>query len=48
MALLLCVPATATAQGANDYPADWCRNGLFPSDEAGFKPAKIRAFVLKN
>jgi hypothetical protein len=39
--LLLCVSATTTAQGADDYPANWCRNGLFPSDEAGFKPAKV-------
>lgn len=39
--LLLCVPATTTAQGAEDYPANWCRNGLFPSDEAGFKLAKV-------
>jgi hypothetical protein len=39
--LLLCVSAPATAQGADDYPANWCRNGLFPSDGAGFKPAKV-------
>jgi hypothetical protein len=39
--LLLCVSATTTAQGADDYPATWCRNGLFPSDEAGFKLAKV-------
>jgi hypothetical protein len=41
LSLLLCVAATATARGADDYPANWCRNGLFPSDEAGFKLAKV-------
>jgi hypothetical protein len=39
--MLLCVSATTTAQEANDYPANWCRNGLFASDEAGFKLAKV-------
>ncbi len=39
--VLLCVSATATAQEANDYPANWCRNGLFPSDRAGFRLAKV-------
>jgi len=39
--LLLCVSATTAAQGTDDYPANWCRNGLFPSDEAGFKLAKV-------
>lgn len=39
--LLVCVPATATAQGMEDYPANWCRNGLFASDDAEFKLATI-------
>ncbi|HEY9285064.1 MAG TPA: hypothetical protein VIP46_16550 [Pyrinomonadaceae bacterium] len=39
--LLLCVSAPAAAQGTDDYPANWCRNGLFPSDEAGFRLAKV-------
>jgi hypothetical protein len=39
--LLLCAPATAAAQGTDDYPANRCRSGLFPSDDAGFKPAKV-------
>lgn len=39
--LLLCVSSTARAQGTDEYPANWCRSGLFPSDEAGFKPAKV-------
>lgn len=41
MLLLLCVSAPAAAQGTDDYPANWCRNGLFPSDEAGFRLAKV-------
>lgn len=39
--LLLCVPATTAALGTDEYPANWCRNGLFPSDEAGFRLAKV-------
>jgi len=39
--MLLCVSATATGQKAEDYPANWCRNGLFPSDDAEFGLAKI-------
>lgn len=41
LSMLLCASATATAQGANDYPANWCRSDLFPSDEAGFRLAKV-------
>jgi hypothetical protein len=39
--LLVCVSATAVAQEVEDYPATWCRNGLFASDKAEFKLAKI-------
>jgi hypothetical protein len=46
--LLMCVPATVAAQEAAaavkedaDYPASWCRNGLFASDEAEFKVATV-------
>ncbi len=31
----------ATAQVVNDYPANWCRNGLFASDAAEFKLATV-------
>jgi len=34
--------ATATsAQNVNGNPVNWCRNGLFPADEADFKLAKV-------
>jgi hypothetical protein len=39
--LSVCVPATATAQGMEDYPVNWCRNGLFASDDAEFKLATV-------
>lgn len=41
--LWLCVAATAAAaqEAANDYPANWCRNGLFASDAAEFKLATV-------
>jgi hypothetical protein len=39
--LLLCASATATGQEAGDYPANWCRNGLFPDDAAEFRLAKV-------
>jgi hypothetical protein len=39
--MLLCVSTSTAAQEANDYPANWCRNGLFPSDRAGFRLAKV-------
>jgi hypothetical protein len=40
--LWLCLAATAaTAQAVNDYPANWCRNGLFTSDAAEFKLATV-------
>ena len=39
--LLTCAATTATAQEGEDYPATWCRNGLFASDKAEFKLAKI-------
>lgn len=42
LVLWLCAAATAaTAQGVNDYPANWCRNGLFASDAAEFKLATV-------
>ncbi len=37
----LCVFTSLIAQEADDNPANWCRNGLFPSDKAEFKLAKI-------
>ena len=39
--LLLCASVTTTAQEVEDYPANWCRNGLFTSDDTEFKLAKI-------
>lgn len=39
--MLLCVSNTVTPQKADEYPANWCRNGLFSSDEAEFGLAKI-------
>lgn len=39
--MLMSVSAIATAQKADEYPASWCRNGLFTSDEAEFKLAKV-------
>lgn len=41
LALLMCFSITTTAQNADDNPANWCRNGLFPSDVAEFKLAKV-------
>jgi hypothetical protein len=38
----MCISVVATkAQEVEDYPATWCRNGLFASDRAEFKLAKI-------
>lgn len=39
--LLLCVSATTRAQDADEYPANWCRTGLFAADKSGFKMAKV-------
>ena len=39
--MLTCVSVAAMAQEVEDYPANWCRNGLFASDKAEFKLAKI-------
>lgn len=39
--MLACASSMAVAQGVSDNPANWCRNGLFPSDEAEFKLAKV-------
>jgi hypothetical protein len=39
--MLTCVATSALAQGADDNPANWCRNGLFASDKAEFKVAKV-------
>jgi hypothetical protein len=39
--VLMCVPVATKAQEVEDYPANWCRNGLFASDRAEFKLAKI-------
>lgn len=39
--MVLCVSATTGAQEADEYPANWCRNGLFASDKADFKLAKV-------
>jgi hypothetical protein len=41
MLLLLCLSTTVRPQKADEYPANWCRNGLFPSDEAEFGLAKV-------
>jgi hypothetical protein len=38
---LMCVSVATEAQEVEDYPANWCRNGLFASDRADFKLAKI-------
>jgi hypothetical protein len=38
---LMCVSVATKAQEVEDYPANWCRNGLFASDRADFKLAKI-------
>jgi len=40
--MLMCVSTTTTtAQNVDDIPAYWCRNGLFSSDKAEFKLAKV-------
>jgi hypothetical protein len=39
--MLMCVSTKTLAQNVNDNPANWCRNGLFPSDEAEFKLATV-------
>lgn len=39
--MLTCVTASAAAQGADDNPANWCRYGLFASDKAEFRLAKV-------
>lgn len=39
--LLLCAASAVTPQQAGEYPANWCRNGLFASDAAEFGLAKI-------
>lgn len=41
LSLLLSASAVVAAQNADDIPANWCRNGLFPSDEAEFKLATV-------
>jgi hypothetical protein len=41
LSLLLCVPGIVAAQSADEYPANWCRNGLFPSDRAEFRLATV-------
>ena len=38
---LMCISGAAKAQEVEDYPANWCRNGLFAADRAEFKLAKI-------
>jgi len=38
---LMCVSVATEAQEIEDYPANWCRNGLFASDRSDFKLAKI-------
>lgn len=39
--MLMSVSITTTAQTTEDFPANWCRNGLFASDDAEFGLAKI-------
>ncbi len=39
--MLLCVCTKTPAQSVDDNPANWCRNGLFPSGEAEFKLATV-------
>lgn len=39
--MLMCASTKTPAQNVNDNPANWCRNGLFPSDEAEFKLATV-------
>ncbi len=38
---LMCISVATRAQEVEDYPANWCRNGLFASDRAEFKLAKV-------
>jgi len=40
--MLTCVSTKIPAQNVNDNPANWCRNGLFPSDEVKFNLAEVR------
>ena len=40
--MLACISTKISAQNVNGNPANWCRNGLFPSDEAEFKLAQVR------
>ena len=40
--MLMCVCAEeAAAQNVGDNPANWCRNGLFPSEGTEFKLARV-------
>ena len=39
---LCCAAATATAQGEGGNPANWCRNGAFPSDAKEFGLARVK------
>ena len=41
LSLMLFLPPIIAAQSAGDYPANWCRNGLFPSDAAEFMSATV-------
>jgi len=39
--ILMCASPKTPAQNINGNPANWCRNGLFPSDDAEFKLATV-------
>jgi len=39
--LLMCVAASARAQEDDGNPANWCRNGHFPSYKTEFKQATV-------
>jgi hypothetical protein len=39
--LLVCLPTMTPAQSIDDIPANWCRNGLFASEQTEFKLAKV-------
>ena len=41
MLMSMCVSVTATAQEDDGIPANWCRNGLFASEQSEFKLAKV-------
>ena len=40
--MLMCIATLTSAQNVDDIPANWCRNGLFTSEQAEFTLATVR------